>query len=137
MLKSQLVEDWEMITKNEKLVSVPREPTVSEILEAYRESAKEANKKKLARGSDDSTDEVVEGLKLYFDKALGNILLYRFERQQYVDLLKRFPDKPMSQLYGAEHFLRLFVQLPALIAHTNMDQDAVNILKDHFAHILS
>ena len=28
------------------------------------------------------------------------------------------------------------VQLPTLVAHTNMDQDAVNILKDHFAQIL-
>ena len=30
----------------------------------------------------------------------------------------------------------LLVQLPGLIAHTNMDQDAVNILKDHFALFL-
>ena len=43
----------------------------------------------------------------------------------------------MTEIYGSEHLLRLFVQLPCLIAHTNIDQDAVNILKDHFASFLS
>jgi mortality factor 4-like protein 1 len=80
--------------------------------------------------------EVVQGLKLYFEKTVGSILLYRFERQQYVDLKKQYADKSMSELYGVEHLLRLFVQLPSLIAHTNMDQDAINILKDHFAIFL-
>ena len=36
-------------------------------------------------------------------------------------------------LFGAAKCL---VQLPQLIAHTNMDQDAVNILKDHFVEVL-
>lgn len=29
------------------------------------------------------------------------------------------------------------VQLPTLVAHTNMDQEAVNILRDNFVHILA
>jgi mortality factor 4-like protein 1 len=97
---------------------------------------------------EDSMKQVAEGLKVYFDKALGNILLYKFERNQYVEILKAHPAVRMSDLYGPEHLLRLFgkeskinliiklVQLPSLIAHTNMTQDAVNILKDHFATIL-
>ena len=59
----------------------------------------------------DIISEVVEGLKCYFDKALGNILLYRFERQQYVELRKKVPEKLMSEVYGAEHLLRLFGKL--------------------------
>lgn len=52
--------------------------------------------------------EILDGLKLYFDKALGNILLYRFERAQYADVRKLYSDKSMSEIYGAEHLLRLF-----------------------------
>ncbi|KAJ3300362.1 Esa1p-associated factor [Borealophlyctis nickersoniae] len=138
-LKSQLVEDWENVTKNQKLVTLPRSPTVSEILDKFRTSVREGTRKKGARekaGLEDTVNEVVDGLILYFDKALGNILLYRFERQQYVKIKNENPDKKMSDIYGAEHLLRLFVQLPTLIAHTNMDQDAVNILKDYFVQFL-
>ena len=44
----------------------------------------------------------------------------------------------MSEIYGAEHLLRMFgrlendsiVQLPTLIAHTNMDADTIANLVD-------
>jgi len=52
--------------------------------------------------------EIIAGITLYFDKALGNNLLYRFERAQYVEQKRENPDKPMSEIYGAEHLLRLF-----------------------------
>ena len=35
------------------------------------------------------TQEVAAGLQLYFDKCLGNNLLYRFERGQYSELRKK------------------------------------------------
>jgi hypothetical protein len=52
--------------------------------------------------------EIIAGVTLYFDKALGNNLLYRFERAQYVEQKRENPDKPRSEIYGAEHLLRLF-----------------------------
>lgn len=52
--------------------------------------------------------EIISGITIYFDKALGNNLLYRFERAQYVELRRANPDKAMSEIYGAEHLLRLF-----------------------------
>lgn len=51
---------------------------------------------------------MVDGIKKYFDAALGSFLLYRFERIQYAEAMKSFPEKAMSELYGAEHLLRLF-----------------------------
>ncbi|KAJ3074410.1 Esa1p-associated factor [Podochytrium sp. JEL0797] len=134
-LKIQLVDDWESVTKNQKLVSLPRTPNVSQILKLYKESAL----KKVANDAhqEDVLEELVNGIKSYFDKALGNILLYRFERQQYIELKKKFGEKDMSDVYGAEHLLRLFVQLPQLIAHTNMDQETIVTLKDHFVDFLT
>jgi mortality factor 4-like protein 1 len=53
--------------------------------------------------------EIIAGITLYFDKALGNNLLYRFERAQYVEQKRAGnADRPMSEIYGAEHLLRLF-----------------------------
>lgn len=64
--------------------------------------------------------QVIEGLKVYFDKALGNILLYKLERNQYVEILKSNPATPMSDLYGPEHLLRLFGNLTSLVSSHSM-----------------
>jgi len=53
--------------------------------------------------------EVCDGVRLYFNKALGSVLLYKFERQQYSEL--RTDDVLPCDLYGVEHLLRLFVQM--------------------------
>ena len=42
----------------------------------------------------------------------------------------------MSSIYGAEHLLRLFVNLPELIAHTVMDVDTVRVLKENMVDFL-
>ena len=55
---------------------------------------------------------MIDGLKKYFDLALGNILLYRYERQQYADIRQKYPELAMSEIYGAEHLLRLFGRCP-------------------------
>ncbi|KAI8907192.1 MRG-domain-containing protein [Gorgonomyces haynaldii] len=137
-LKTLLVEDWESVTKNQKLVALPRAINVNDVLNRYQDYIKEGQRRRGAREgrSDESLGEVIDGLRVYFDRALGNILLYRFERQQYVDIKKQYPEKAMSEIYGAEHLLRLFVHMPSIIAHTNMEQDAVHILKDHFTQFL-
>lgn len=62
-------------------------------------------------------------LKLYFDRAAALFLLYRFERQQlqeYLDTRPAEDARPLCQVYGAEHLLRLFIKLPSLLAHAHM-----------------
>ncbi|KAG0636656.1 MRG-domain-containing protein [Tuber brumale] len=127
-LKALLVDDWENVTKNQQLVPLPRNPSVTQILQKYRESMP---KKREGSADMDIFEEVIAGLKLYFDKSLGTILLYRFERQQYMEIRKEHPGKEPSELYGAEHLLRLFVSMPELLAHTNMDPQSVSKLREH------
>ena len=50
----------------------------------------------------------MEGIRSYFDRALGSILLYRMERKQFDDIRQQQPDALASDLYGAEHLIRLF-----------------------------
>ena len=103
-------------------------------------------------------EEVLKGLKLYFDRSLGQNLLYRFERAQFVEYRKKNGPKmgdgdvgsssksgngsmggetEPSDVYGAEHLLRLFVNLPMIIVHTSMDAESISLLKEHLAEFLS
>jgi len=59
---------------------------------------------------------IVSGLTCYFDRSLGANLLYRFERPQYAAIRKEYitgghvvlgSEKEMSEVYGAEHLLRM------------------------------
>ena len=115
-LKALLVDDWENVTKNLSLVPLPSAHPVNEILTAYLEEEK--LKRRPGSAEWDLVEEVVAGLKEYFDQTLGRILLYRFEREQYFQVRKKmekgdakFMDKTASDIYGAEHLCRLFGEL--------------------------
>ncbi|GAA6058684.1 hypothetical protein JCM10212_003372 [Sporobolomyces blumeae] len=133
-LKTQLVDDWEAITKNQQLVPLPRNPSVDIILEEWLKylQNEEDDKRRLAA-------EVAAGLGLYFNKALGNNLLYRFERGQYQEQYKKIQgtDKQMSSVYGGEHLLRLFVNLPELLANTSLDPESMGVLKENMVQFLA
>jgi hypothetical protein len=104
VLRALLVADWENVTKKLLLVPLPSNPTVNGILAIYKEQSQ-----KNGAGSShvETFEEILAGLKLYFEQSLGTILLYAGERQQYEDIKKENPDKEVSDIYGAEHLLRL------------------------------
>lgn len=136
ILKVQLVDDWENVTKNSQvrlypslplhplsstsnrlslqLVTLPRKPTVAELLEDFQSWAN-TQKDQLPRAAS-LLPTVTAGLRLYFDRALGSKLLYRFERPQYHTARRNYitgshvkvgSQKEMSEIYGAEHLLRM------------------------------
>ncbi|KAJ8546029.1 hypothetical protein K7X08_018612 [Anisodus acutangulus] len=117
-LKKQLVDDWEFITQQNKLVKLPRSPTVDDILTKYLEY-----RSKKDGMMTDPVGEILNGIRCYFDKALPVILLYKKERQQYHEAV---PEKVSpSSVYGAEHLLRLFVKLPELIAYVKIEEETL------------
>ena len=67
-----------------------------------------------------SGDEVVKGLHFYFNKCIGTRLLYKKERKQYRITRLKYEHLDNSQIFGAEHLLRLFGTIFFnLITHTN------------------
>ncbi|CDO76905.1 hypothetical protein BN946_scf184594.g12 [Trametes cinnabarina] len=145
ILKVLLVDDWEAVTKNNQLVGLPRKPNVTELLEQFKQHV-------LAQGSSTHLKDpkvllptIVAGLQTYFDRALGANLLYRFERPQYAEIRKKYvtgptvqvgQEKEMSQIYGAEHLLRMLVALPQMVASSSMDGESVGILRDYVNELL-
>ncbi|KFY23484.1 hypothetical protein V493_05837 [Pseudogymnoascus sp. VKM F-4281 (FW-2241)] len=134
-IKAILVDDWENVTKNQQLVPLPAAHPVETILKDYE--ADELPKRTPGSPEASILEEMLAGLLEYFDKCLGRILLYRFERAQYLEMIQLWeaPTGDMSgknanQTYGAEHLCRLLVSLPELVAQTNMDQQSVSHLRE-------
>jgi len=137
-IKAILVDDWENVTKNQQLVPLPSAHPVNSILADYLEF--EQPKRQPGSAQADILEEVIAGLKEYFEKCLGRILLYRFERNQYLEARELWNSskgelvgKGAGNTYGAEHLCRLLVSLPELIAQTNMDLQSVNRLREELS----
>lgn len=131
-LKSILVDDWELVTKDRKLVNLETIVSVERILDEYSQWRKTIEEAETHR----STEEAMNGLRLYFDSTLSVDLLYRFERLQYSNLLTLEPTMVPSQRYGLEHLLRLLVTLPARLSQVRMDTISINILLSHVKRLL-
>lgn len=144
-LKQRLVDDWENVTKNSMIVKVPKTPTAKDVLNEFGEWVLQTKPPNL-KDPEDLVPTVISGLTCYFDKSLGTHLLYRFERKQYAEIRKRFytgphvrvgvDEKEMSEIYGAEHLLRLLVSLPQMVAQTTLDPESVNIIKEYVNELL-
>jgi len=138
LLKVFLVDDWDAICRQKKLLNIPSRHSVDDVLEAYKKSTNEND-------PDMYTNEVCAGIKEYFDSMLGSQLLYRFERSQYSDILTKLrkekkDDVSMSSVYGPPHLLRLFTKLGTCLSYTTLDGPAIEILKkkldDFFGFLL-
>ncbi|KAJ8764306.1 hypothetical protein K2173_006046 [Erythroxylum novogranatense] len=128
-LKKQLVDDWEFVNQQDKLVKLPRSPNVDDVLMRYLDY-----RSKKDGMMTDSVGEILKGIRCYFDKALAVMLLYSKERQQFHDSVKN--DESPSTVYGAEHLLRLFVKLPELLKHVRIEEDTLTCMQQMFLDFL-
>ena len=129
-LKPYLVDDWDYLTRQRKLVILPSRITVDQVLNDFLKTKTSGNKtaKTSQQHKENAITEVTAGLREYFNVMLGSQLLYKFEREQHADILKEHPDLPMCQIYGPIHFLRLFVKLGAMLTYTPLDDKSIQLL---------
>jgi mortality factor 4-like protein 1 len=131
-LKRLIYKEQERIEQNRQLIQLPRDPNVNQILDDYLKTLP------VEEGGDPAKpwDEVVEGVRHYFNKALGSVLLYGPERAQYNELRRKNRDAQMADIYGAEHLLRLFVKFPELLEKVEMEDSARILIREKMERFL-
>ncbi|KAJ3860899.1 MRG-domain-containing protein [Lentinula novae-zelandiae] len=143
VLKVFLVDDWEAVTKNHQLVTLPRSPTVRQILNQFEDHVKSTTTSLPTPAL--LTHTICSGLQIYFDRSCGMSLLYRFERHQYAEVRKKYITGPqvkessdieMSSIYGGEHLLRMLVSLPQMVANSQMDAESISLVKEYVNELL-
>ncbi|CAJ0751307.1 5630_t:CDS:2 [Entrophospora sp. SA101] len=127
----KFVDEWKWITKDLMLVfPMPCKKTVNCILDEFLEYKLEkldgnispdSNVKKTTQKHE--LTETINGMKIYFNEELPISLLYRFERQQYLELVEKYLDHQPASIYGAEHLMRLIVLIPDLVNDVQMNEE--------------
>nr|CAH8868640.1 unnamed protein product [Trichobilharzia regenti] len=159
-LKSWLMDDCDLITRQARLYKLPASQPICNLLSDFLETS-EAEMIRSESTCDDinnsttsctepqnsqlSTNmpinpsvrrEFVAGIQHFFNLTIGSHLLYKFERLQYAELLKRHTDKRMSDIYGSIHLLRLFVKLREMVSYVRVDIHSLPMLEALVAEFL-
>ncbi|GBN24697.1 Mortality factor 4-like protein 1 [Araneus ventricosus] len=125
-LKHRLVDDWDLVTRQKKLVQLPARVPVETIISDYIKQR--VSVKGMTPNKETAIVETTNGIREYFNVMLGKQLLYKFERPQHAELLSENPDMTPSQIYGAIHLLRLFTKIGGALAYTQLDEDTVSLI---------
>ncbi|CCK69971.1 Eaf3p KNAG_0D02210 [Huiozyma naganishii CBS 8797] len=137
-LKCKLVDDWEYITKNKQILSIPSNISINKVLKDYAQDLLEESDISLVESA--QSEEFIAGIRQYFQASLPRFLLYRLERLQYEEMLAKTPPKlnrdDLCEVYGPIHLLRLMSVLPELVASTTMDQQSCQLIISQCENLL-
>ncbi|KAI1283021.1 Mortality factor 4-like protein 1 [Halotydeus destructor] len=130
-IKTWLVDDWDFITRQKKLLDLPAKVTVDKVLNDFLEYKEKKQEKT------EPLSEIFSGVKEYFNIMIGTQLLYKFERPQYQKIFKEVKEGHFSSYYGLIHFCRLFVKLGQMLAFTTLDEKEIETIKMHIGDLLN
>uniref|UniRef100_A0A182M1D4 Uncharacterized protein n=1 Tax=Anopheles culicifacies TaxID=139723 RepID=A0A182M1D4_9DIPT len=133
-LKVWLVDDWDAISRQNKLLELPAKVTVQEIVDNYVQYKKQS--KVTTATKETAVADIGNGIVEYFNVMLGSQLLYKFERPQYAEMLQTHAGVPMAKIYGSVHLLRLFVKLGPMLAFTSLDEKSIQSSLGHVQDFL-
>lgn len=133
-LRNWLVDDDNNI-KSKKLTALPAKPNVATILKDFANHRKTTGKTKYDKEM--YLNELMLGMKNYFNAMLGHYLLYKFERLQYQQLLKNEGnDADLTQHYGVIHLVRLGTKIGKLLAESNLEKENLQTIANYFQELM-
>jgi len=134
VLQKILAEDYDMVCNQKNLIMMPVAYTVTEILTGFADQRLRSNENRPLNTN------ILSDLRVFFDSALGTLLLYRFERLQYQEIQQKMKEpgakKKLSDYYGSHHLLRLFHLLPNFMEQSGLPEESSNLILFYVSEIL-
>lgn len=159
-LRKILIDDENLINKNMLLPKLPARITVFEIIQQYRKTVDPSCSPREMyveySGTNDSMINPLSenlarsalGLLDYFETTIGSLLLYKFERPMFNDLVEklkreveadaentgdRLEDVKVcySKQFGLPHLLRMFVRFSEMLSYTQWTERALDAIIRH------
>ncbi|VDL18040.1 unnamed protein product [Hymenolepis diminuta] len=131
-LKTFLADDWDLVTKQSRIVNLPSRKPIKVVIEEYLEYSKTKqlpNDHTAYKITQEFREEFVKGIKTNFNCIAGSQLLYKFERPQYGQLMRNNSGKEMTELYGPVHLLRFLVKLKDIITFLKNDKTSLGLIE--------
>jgi len=123
-LKKVLLKDRELVCAQKHLVKLPAAVTASKIFSDYVQYQIQIKSVSARSGV---CQDVVNGLKSYFNTLLTTELLYKQELAQNQEL----GPGVYSDVYGVEHLVRLLCCIGRLLSYSEFDDNSVALLQNH------
>lgn len=127
LLQKVLLDDKDTI-EGGQLHALPSRPTVADLLKGWLRPAEGESPEDLR-----PRERVAAGLRIYFDKALQQHLLYPEEQAQAEQELRH--GSVASCIYGPVHLLRLLCQLPVLMPMAQVKADERAMIEAQLARL--
>ena len=127
-LRARLADDFEAINQQGMLVPLPHKINLHEVIQRF--GADQMTNDVNIQSSD--LQEFCKGLIWYFNCCLPCILLYPKERLQFHEFLQEEP----SNIYGADHLLRLLVQMPLILKESNLPAGKLSQLQQFLMDLM-
>ncbi|CAL1283886.1 unnamed protein product [Larinioides sclopetarius] len=83
-LQNWLIDDWDLVTRQKKILQLPARVTVDHIIASYVKE--KVSVKGLSQNMEITIVQITNRIRDCFNSLLGNMLLYKFERPQYAEL---------------------------------------------------
>ncbi|XP_015912302.1 mortality factor 4-like protein 1 isoform X2 [Parasteatoda tepidariorum] len=126
LLRNWLVDDWDLITRQKKILHLPSRITVNHIIASYVKE--KVSVKGLSQSMESSIVLFANTIRDCFNVALGKMLLWKFERPAYAEMLAEYPESSMCEIYGAIHLLRMFTKVGSLLTGLSSERNALTSL---------
>lgn len=128
-LKDWLIDDWDLITRQKKILVLPARVTVDHVIASYVKE--KVSVKGLTQRMESTIVQISNRIRDCFNVLLGKMMLYKFERQQYAEMLSEYPGSSMCQIYGSIHLLRMFTKLGTLLTPLAFPEKDLSSLLQH------
>ena len=131
-LKTVLGDDWTFVNHQKKLINLPAQITINDILLMFLNE----KKKSISQNQFEMIVKDINYLKKSFNTCINKRFLYTFEKHQYNCITEKHKDLCLCEVYGIQHLLRFLSHIETDLTNQKMNEISKNQIRTFSQDIL-